>query len=242
MSKPLVLFDPGHGGTDPGAVQNSTGRKESDDVLKLYQRCKYFLSKSDVRVDSTRTGDYNVRLENRPSYSNEINADIMVSLHRNSGKYGDTTANGIEIWVHPKAPSIDTAIAQQMLESLAAVGIQSNRGIKYGSYVILTCKAPAVMIELGFMNNIKDNELFDKHLDAYAKAIAKSICNSLRVPFVDPKNSEKPVLPSGIKGYRIVVAYNENPELAQANVEKAIACGFKDAYPMAVSDERAERE
>ena len=38
-----------------------------------------------------------------------------------------------------------------------------------------------MLVELGFISNTRDNELFDKNFDAYAEAIAKGICMALGV-------------------------------------------------------------
>ena len=51
----LVVIDPGHGGSDPGAVYN--GRQEKDDVLRLGKAVGALLEARGVDVVYTREGD-----------------------------------------------------------------------------------------------------------------------------------------------------------------------------------------
>ena len=52
----LVVIDPGHGGSDPGAVYN--GRQEKDDVLRLGKAVGALLEARGVDVVYTRDGDF----------------------------------------------------------------------------------------------------------------------------------------------------------------------------------------
>ena len=75
------------------------------------------------------------------------------------------------------------ALAEAIQKRMVKVGVQQNRGVKHGTqesasssyYVLRKTKMPGVLIELGFIDNQKDNQLLDKHKTAYAKAIAKGI-------------------------------------------------------------------
>ena len=53
-----VFIDPGHGGTDPGAVHN--GRQEKDDVLRLALAVGRILEDNGVDVVYSRTEDFYV--------------------------------------------------------------------------------------------------------------------------------------------------------------------------------------
>jgi len=179
MSKVIVL-DAGHGGTDPGATSGS--RYESNDTLMLAQAARKLLIAQGLTVIMTRTSDTYVSLASRTSMANKAGADLFVSLHRNS--YSNTTANGTEIWVYTTAGALDEAAAGVVLEQLAAVGIQSNRGIKKGNYHVLReSNMTSMLVELGFISNTADNQLFDRNFDAYAQAIAKGICNALGIAY-----------------------------------------------------------
>jgi len=78
--------------------------------------------------DHVTTTDTYVSLAERTAIANKAGADLFASLHRNS--YSNPTAKGTEIWAYTTAGAVDEAAAGAVLEQLAAVGIQSNRGVK----------------------------------------------------------------------------------------------------------------
>ncbi len=83
-AKPVVLIDPGHGGIDPGAI-GVTNLLEKTVVLEVAQRLKRRLEATgryDVRM--TRSGDVFVSLDQRVKLSQEIGADLFISLHADS--------------------------------------------------------------------------------------------------------------------------------------------------------------
>ena len=174
-----VVIDPGHGGSDVGAEYD--GRFEKDDNLALAILVNEKLN--DMGIDSvlTRDKDKKLSLEKRCKIANKKKADAFVSLHRNSAD----GAKGVEIWVGSDMPEKDTALAESILSGLDEVGISQNRGVKFGYargdgkdyYVNSHSDMPSCLVELGFINSETDNELFDKNIDSYAEAIARSIAD-----------------------------------------------------------------
>jgi len=171
-----IVLDPGHGGVDSGAV--SHGRRESADNLRLALAVQRILLDQGQRVIMTRSTDTSVTLGERSAISNRNNADIFVSLHRNA--FSNPAANGVENFVFTTAPPRTVQYAQNVLDRVVAVGVQSNRGLKRGNFAVLRAtQAPAMLLEMGFITNTRDNQLFDQHFDAYARAIAQGIMESL---------------------------------------------------------------
>ena len=175
--KIVVCIDAGHGGIDVGAVVDN--KYEKDDTLKVAKLVKKYLEEQDIKVVMTRDNDKTISLEERCNIANKKKADLFVSIHRNSAENG----NGIEIWVNSNKEEEDIELATNILNNLEKTKIQSNRGIKYGTikgentnyYVLGNTKMPSCLIELGFITDDKDNELLDKNIEKYAKAIAKGI-------------------------------------------------------------------
>lgn len=171
----------GHGGTDVGAVNEE--RYEKDDTLKVAELVKIYLEEADIKVIMTREKDKNVTLQERCKIANKKKADLFVSIHRNSADSG----SGIEIWSNSKKKEKDIQLAEDILNNLNKTEIQNNRGIKYGTikskdtdyYVLNNTKMPSCLIELGFISDQKDNELFDKNLEDYAKAISRGIIENI---------------------------------------------------------------
>lgn len=189
MSKTIFL-DPGHGGTDPGATNGI--RRESDDNLRLALVVQGKLEEQGQTVLMSRSDDRTVSLAARTNAANAAKADLYASLHRNS--FINTTANGVEIWVYTTAGAVDVGTATEVLEQLVAVGVQSNRGIKKGNYHVLReSNMTSMLIELGFISNARDNELFDSNFNAYATAITRGILASLGEPYTEPGQPDETV-------------------------------------------------
>jgi len=74
-----------------------------------------------------------------------------------------------------------------MLDELRLVGVQRIRGVLQKNFHVLReTRMTAVMPELGFVSNMRDNQLFDQHLDGYAQAIARSVCSYFGVAYIPP--------------------------------------------------------
>ena len=99
-----IVLDPGHGGTDFGAVHTETknGKKttfsEKDAVLRLALEAKRQLEKKGYPVLLTRDRDADIALNARTAIANRAGAKIFVSLHMNSVE-GNSKAEGIETFL-----------------------------------------------------------------------------------------------------------------------------------------------
>lgn len=182
-----IVLDAGHGGSDPGAVNG--GRLEKDDNLRLALAVQERLQAPGQRVVMTRSTDVFVPLSERSAISNRNNADIFVSIHRNAAT--TPVANGVENFVIINPSPIETQYAQTVLNEVVSAGVQSNRGVRQGNFAVLrNTLAPAMLLEMGFITNERDNQLFDQNFNAYADAIARGIVRSLGEP------AQPPMLPS----------------------------------------------
>ncbi len=173
---PVICLDAGHGGKDNGSDYSQ--RFEKDDNLRITLAVAAYLREKDATVLLTREDDTFVSLEDRCSFANTNGVDYFVSLHRNDGD-----GAGVEIWVDSAADGETAEMAQKILDGLGAVGIQRNRGLKKGTqksengdyFVNVNTDMPSCIVELGFINNAADNQMFDAHLDGYAAAIGDAV-------------------------------------------------------------------
>ncbi|HEX3129720.1 MAG TPA: N-acetylmuramoyl-L-alanine amidase [Thermoanaerobaculia bacterium] len=89
-----VVIDPGHGGTETGAIGPS-GVQEKELTLALARDLADSLSRLGLRVVLTRTEDTNVPLDTRTPIANQNKGDLFISIHLNSslgsGAYGTET-------------------------------------------------------------------------------------------------------------------------------------------------------
>jgi len=79
----IVMIDPGHGGSDPGA-KAPNGLLEKDITQDIAQRARLFLSEiHDLDVLMTREGDTGLSRQARVNRIKASGADLVVSLHFN---------------------------------------------------------------------------------------------------------------------------------------------------------------
>lgn len=177
MKEFLVCLDYGHGGRDPGAVYR--GRKESMDNLRLGSRIAKELRNKGVKVDEVRKDDSWISLNNRVQFANKKNYDFFLSFHRNA--FRPEIANGVEVFVHPKSSVNAGILGVDILKSLEKLGFK-NRGLKKKSFYVLSkTKAPALLLEIGFIDNTQDNYLFDKKLENIVESISLEIKKKARL-------------------------------------------------------------
>lgn len=166
-----ICLDYGHGGRDPGASYK--GRKESVDNLDLGMKLADRLRMSNLIVGETRTSDVDLTLNERVDFANRGSYHYFISLHRNAFK--PEVANGVEVFIHPKASPKARKLAGEIQKNLAACGFR-NRGVKTADfYVLRKTKMPALLIEIGFIDNSRDNELFDLKRNQIIDEISKAI-------------------------------------------------------------------
>jgi len=102
-----VVIDPGHGGRDPGAMNN--GLSEGELVLDVALRLEQLLLKQPgVEVVMTRRANVFVPLEERTAIANREEADLFLSIHANASE--DDRARGIETYFLNFAPNPASAV------------------------------------------------------------------------------------------------------------------------------------
>ncbi len=180
----LVVIDAGHGGIDPGCVDN--GLKEKDIVLDIALKLNEILKKSDIATYMIREGDDFVDHEERIEIANDKNAALFLSIH--CDWFEDKSVNGTQTLYMPsralkkgKLIEIDYAltIQEELMNSLKT----NDRGINDRSdlAVLSSAKMPSVIVELGFLSSEKDvvflksSDFREKTAEALARGIQKSL-------------------------------------------------------------------
>ena len=182
--EPYVCLDAGHGADDVGAVNGE--RYEKDDNLTLTLKVREKLEAKGIRTLLTREDDSDVTLGSRCKTANKNRCTLFVSIHRNSAD--DKKANGIEAWIPRKPKGDEAVLAEKLLENICKVTEQPNRGVKKGFrdngfgdyYINADTDMPSLLLEVGFITNTGDNQVFDEKLDETAEAIAETIYSSIK--------------------------------------------------------------
>jgi N-acetylmuramoyl-L-alanine amidase len=177
----IICIDPGHGGDDPGAINGD--RCEKDDNLALALLVAKYVEELGCTPLLTRGEDSYLTLGDRCEIANDAEAAYFVSLHRNSAA---ESAKGVEVWISSQKTAPERELAQNIMQALEEVEVQSSRGVKAGTQaspdndyaVNKNTDMPSCIVELGFITNAEDNRLYDKYLDSYARAIAEAIADT----------------------------------------------------------------
>ena len=174
-----VCIDPGHEGgakgLDPGAVNGS--KKEAVAALAIAKKVGFLLKNRGHQIKYTRTKDKELTLQERCDISNAFDADVFVSIHLNASTNED--AEGIETWRYKNVGERTKKLADNVQTQLIAMTGWRDRGTKTSEtlYVLKKTKAPAILIECGFLsNNEEAKALFcNRCQDRIAQAIARGV-------------------------------------------------------------------
>ena len=172
-----VIIDAGHGGQEPGAVYE--GRQEKEDALQLAFDVGNALERRGISVSYTRVSDVYDSPYEKAAMANASDADIFLSIHRNAMP-APGIASGVENLVYEDSGTAG-ALGRNIGEALAEAG-WTDLGVKErpGLVVLRNTKIPAVLVEVGFINNEKDNEFLDANMAATADAIAVGVLKTFR--------------------------------------------------------------
>jgi len=155
-----ICIDPGHGGSDPGAVGG--GQEEAANVLDTGLKLRTWLNSDTAdtagggswSVFMTRTTDTSVSLSGRTTYANNNGVARFMSIHNNAAT--STAATGIETF---SVSSTGTAadLRNKVQQEAVALWPLANRGNKTANfYVIVNTSMPAELHEMAFITNTGD--------------------------------------------------------------------------------------
>ncbi|MEU6076238.1 N-acetylmuramoyl-L-alanine amidase [Micromonospora sp. NPDC047074] len=184
---PKVYIDPGHGGTDPGAVGNGLQEKALTLDISLQLR-SILLANWAVDVRMSRTTDITRSLAYRTDDANAWGANLLVSVHINSG--GGT---GFESYRYPTADSatvnLHNAVHSRVISGMRSVSGVTDRGLKSANFHMLRESAmPAVLTENLFIDSVADSALLKRadFITATARGHAQGIAAYLGLSTTNP--------------------------------------------------------
>jgi len=176
----VIVVDPGHGGSNPGAVANNT--RESDNNLGVSLKLRDKLVQAGAKVIMTRDTDRTVapegsslssELEARVNLAETNHADLFISIHSNENS--DTgIAGATTFYQNGKSSALASAVENTLVAETNAI----NKGDSSANfYVLRNTSMPSTLVEMGFVSNQEEAALLNS--DAYRIKIAQGITNGI---------------------------------------------------------------
>ena len=182
----IICIDPGHGGTDVGAIGHKGNKEiyEKDVTLSIALPLRDMLTSAGAKVVMTRSTDKDVygpwadddpELQARCDVGNQANADVFVSIHIDS--FSNSSVDGTTAYYYPKTAK-DLMLAQMLHQSTMNLLSIPDRGVRSGHlYVNVNTKMPSVLMEMGYISNPHRVQMLTSNWGP--KSIAKSLFKGL---------------------------------------------------------------
>jgi len=184
LSGVIIMLDPGHGGSDPGAMGIAAGFGPDENTLNMANSVvlRNELQALGAQVLMTRTRlDQTVSLDERLHMFATSEADMFISVHHNAllESTNANTVHGAEVFFHtPMAQTLSTRI----LDGLVTATGRNRRQVNQGLFrVTLLSRAPSMLLEVGFMSHpVEYERLTDPNvIRQNARGIAQGIVSAL---------------------------------------------------------------
>ena len=182
----IICIDPGHGGTDVGAIGHIGGKDvyEKNITLSIALPLRDMLTSAGAKVVMTRDTDKDVygpwadadpELQARCDIANEAHADAFVSIHIDS--FSNSSVDGTTAYYNAKS-SKDLLLAQMMHQATMNSLSIPDRGVKSNDfYVNVYTSMPSVLMEMGIITN--DHRVKMLTSSWGPRGIAQSLFNGL---------------------------------------------------------------
>ncbi len=237
---PLIVIDPGHGGTDTGC--DRAGVMESEINMEIANRLSGKLKSLGFETLLIREdNETDVSLEDRVARAEAVKADIFVSIHQNAYDEDIDDIKGIETYYGKSGGSMRLAqlVHKGALEKTGAVDreIQGTGDL----YVLCNTTMPACLIETAFLSSRSDrgNIVAGEYQDRMAEGIAQGINayfnpKTMYLTFDDGPSAENTTAvldilkERNIKATFFVVGENvrKHPDVARRIVEEGHTIGI----------------
>jgi N-acetylmuramoyl-L-alanine amidase len=174
-----VVLDPGHGGTDSGAVNAKYGLTEKQQTLIVANRLKALLEGDGCAVYMTRTSNSQTLSNNdRYTYANTTGANVLVSVHMNGSTNAltDYTTTLFGKWRK------DKELANTVFGSLSTLPAANGTGTiatrtpySFASGVLLKSTMPATIAETVFITSDREGQLLSNGTGIRQQQIAEAL-------------------------------------------------------------------
>jgi N-acetylmuramoyl-L-alanine amidase len=205
-SEPIIVLDPGHGGTDTGARGEGGAAAEKEIVLHMAQTIRAELERQGYHVVMTRNDDSNPSYDDRAALANSHRDAIFISLHvsstgtagivrvyfdqfatpispsvaaDSSGTSATLQTGSLTVWEEAQRPYVDTSRHfGDLIQAELAKAFAGSPSVSTGAAVrvLRSVAAPAVAIEVSSVSTSSQDSLM-----ASAAPIASAIARSVSI-------------------------------------------------------------
>ena len=191
-----IVIDPGHGGSDPGAVNGNVYEKDfALDVSEyIYDRLGQLGIPVYITRDTDETLNRNERVNRILNAFGNTSDVIVLSNHINAGG-----GEGAEVVY---ALRNDDTLAKNILDEIGAAGqkkrsyyqrrLPEDPSKDYYFIHRLTGNTEPVLIEYGFIDNSADLAKLQNNLLDYGEAVVKAVANYTGIPYIAPDGTTLP--------------------------------------------------
>lgn len=179
-----IGIDPGHGGSDPGAVGPS-GLQEADVNLDVGLRVAQILEMNGLEAITTRTGDMYINLFERTKILNHAKCDYVISIHCNSSTFPEP--DYVSTFIQGRGGEAEK-LAKGIQRHLVEATGWPNGGVKVSNlHMTRETDSPAILVEMGFISNPRqESELKQEGMrKTLALSIALGILDYLKIKPID---------------------------------------------------------
>ncbi|MBQ5682073.1 MAG: N-acetylmuramoyl-L-alanine amidase [Peptococcaceae bacterium] len=175
----VIVIDPGHGGSDPGAVGRVLGVTDAEVGFTVGMKLRDLLEDAGATVLMTRESDIRLGLPERSDMANKAEADMFISIHANSST--NTAPSGIQVYYYAPSSNANLYAQSYVRKTLAeqvSSGMQNATGtaskVYTANYAVLRENdRPSILVETGFLSNEEEEALLAK--DSYRQELAEGI-------------------------------------------------------------------
>lgn len=170
----IVYIRVGHGGTDAGAVNGN--RQEADDNLRMSLAVAANLQSAGHTVYLSRRERGTVKPDIGAIRRDAENkkADWLIDIHRNAST--STSANGAYCLIRSNSPPRSRDLALAITKRISDVGASTRSPVIQDTNTsVLQTNIPGTIVELLFISNNADNQLYDSKFNEFAQAIAQGV-------------------------------------------------------------------
>ncbi|MDP4094027.1 MAG: N-acetylmuramoyl-L-alanine amidase family protein [Bacillota bacterium] len=179
MRGKVVVVDPGHGGTETGAIYGQICEKDIN--LDIATRLWTLLKNAGVDAQMTRQGDQTVGLYERTDFAEKLNASLFISVHNNSGDPGD---RGTMALFYPSPYNPAFGISSERFAQLAEQELLNRLGTandglwkRPGLAVLNSTDIPAIISESAYLSDSSDRQKL--MTDSFRQSIAEALYNTV---------------------------------------------------------------